>query len=117
APAGGRRAGGAGPGGSGAAPLARLEIVGRGGGTEAGAWNLVHGRIEVRLRARRGHVETEPALPARATVPALDRTLVARVDRGDGEPVLDVGPGHPGARPAGVEYAWPRGTPGLRVGP
>lgn len=114
--AGARPPAGAGPGRSEAAPLARLEIVDRGRGTEAWAWNLVHGPIEVRLRARRGHVETEPALPARATVPALDRTLVARVDRGDGELVLDVVPGHPGARPADVEYAWPLGTPVLRVG-
>src|SRR5690606_18341044 len=81
------------------APLARLEIVDRGGQPEAWAENLLAGPIEVVLRAIGVAPSAEPALPARATVPARARVLVSRIGRADAPLVLEVVPGHPGARP------------------
>lgn len=98
------------------APLARLDVVDRGDGPEAWAENLLSGPIEVMLRARGPAPAARPALPARATVPARGRALVARVDRSDAELLLEVVPGHPGARPLDVEYAWPLATDTLRIG-
>ncbi|MGY1458936.1 M23 family metallopeptidase [Luteimonas sp. A534] len=101
---------------AGPAPLARLDVVDRGHGPEAWAENLLSGPIEVVLRARGPTPAARPALPARATVPALARVLVARVDRSDAQLLLEVVPGHPGARPLDVEYAWPLATRTLRIG-
>ena len=98
-----------------AAPLARLDIAERGQGPEAWAENLLSGPIEVVLRASGAAPPAQPALPARATVPARSRVLVSRIARADAELVLEVVPGHPGARPLDVEYAWPLGTQALRV--
>ncbi|WP_279432754.1 M23 family metallopeptidase [Luteimonas terricola] len=98
------------------APLARLDIVDRGQGPEAWAQNLLSGPIEVVLRARGTTPAARPALPARATIPALGRVLVARVDRTNAELLLEVVPGHAGARPRDVEYAWPLATGTLRIG-
>lgn len=100
----------------GPAPLARLDIVDRGQGPEAWAENLLSGPIEVVLRAVGPAPPAQPALPARATVPARARVLVSRIQRADAQLVLEVVPGHPGARPLDVEYAWPLGTHALRVG-
>jgi murein DD-endopeptidase MepM/ murein hydrolase activator NlpD len=105
----------AGPRGD-AAPLARLDIVDRGDGPEAWAENFLSGPIEVVLRARGAAPPARPALPARATVPPLGRVLVSRMERADAELLLEVVPGHPGARPRDVEYGWPLGTHALRVG-
>lgn len=99
-----------------AAPLARLDIVDHGHGPEAWAENLLSGPIEVVLRAQGGAPRARPALPARATVPPLGRVLVARVDRSDARLLLEVVPGHPGARPDDIEYAWPLDTHALRIG-
>ncbi|WP_235972875.1 M23 family metallopeptidase [Luteimonas sp. MC1895] len=106
---------GAGAGERDPAPLARLEIVDRGAGPEAWAENLLSGPIEVMLRATGAAPPAEPALPARATVPARARVLVSRIGRADAQLVLEVVPGHPGARPLDGEYAWPLGSRTLRV--
>ena len=100
----------------GPAPLARLDIVDRGQGPEAWAENLLSGPIEVVLRSIGHAPPAQPALPARATVPARARVLVSRIQRADAQLVLEVVPGHPGARPRDVEYAWPLGTHVLRIG-
>ncbi len=97
------------------APLARLEILDRGQGPEAWAENLLSGPIEVVLRARDGAPRAQPALPARATVPSRGRVLVSRLEQADAAVVLEVVPGHPGARPRDVEYAWPLASPVLRI--
>src|SRR5690606_5211211 len=77
--------------------------------------NLTAGPVEVRLRAHRGTPAASPSLPARATVPAHGRVLVSRVQRADAELVLEVVPGHSGARPRDVEYGWPLATRSLQV--
>ena len=99
----------------GPAPLARLDIHDQGHGPEAWAENLLSGPVEVVLRAVGPTPPAQPALPARATVPARGRVLVARIQRADARLVLEVVPGHPGARPLDVEYAWPLATHVLRV--
>src|SRR5690606_27068814 len=98
-----------------AAPLARLDVVDRGQGPEAWAENLLAGPIEVVLRVRGSAPAARPALPARATVPARGRVLLSRIGPSSGELLLDVVPGHPGARPLDVEYAWPLGTSALHI--
>lgn len=100
---------------AGPAPLAALDMVDRGDGPEAWAENLIAGPVEVRLRAHRGTPAACPPLPARATVPARGRVLVSRVQHADAELVLEVVPGHPGARPRDVEYGWPLATRSLQV--
>lgn len=100
----------------GAAPLARLEILEHGQGPEAWAENLLAGPVEVVLRANGSAPHAVPALPARATVPARGRVLVSRTGRSDATLMLEVVPGHPGARPVDVEYGWPLGTRALEVG-
>ncbi|QDW66254.1 M23 family metallopeptidase [Luteimonas granuli] len=108
----------AGPAGgmsTGPAPLARLDVVDRGDGPEAWAENLIAGPVEVMLSARGATPSAQPPLPARATVPARGRVLVSRVERADAELLLEVVPGHPGARPRDVEYAWPLDTRMLHV--
>lgn len=85
------------------------------------AWvdNLLAGPVEVLLHAGSGAAPaTHPALPARATVPARGRSLVAYVDAaGAGVEALriDVVPGHPNARPRDVEYGFPLDTRDLRL--
>jgi len=98
-----------------AAPLTRLEILDRGHGPEAWAENLLSGPVEVVLRARGATPRAQPPLPARATVPARGRVLVASLDRADAALLLEVVPGHPGARPIDVEYAWPLATSRLDI--
>ncbi|MGY0610982.1 M23 family metallopeptidase [Luteimonas sp. A501] len=98
------------------APLARLDVVDRGHGPEAWAENLLSGPIEVVLRASGSAPVAHPALPARATVPSRGRVLVSRVDRADALLLLDVVPGHPGAKPRDVEYTWPLATHVLSIG-
>ena len=102
--------------GDGPAPLARLEILDHGQGAEAWAENLLAGPVEVVLRADGAAPHAVPALPARATVPARGRVLVSRIARPDAALLLEVVPGHPGARPADVEYGWPLGTRTLEIG-
>ena len=97
------------------APLAMLDIVDRGSGPEAWVENLVSGPVEVVLRARGAAPSARPALPARATVPARERVLAAYFEGSGDSLLLEVIPGHPGAQPRDVEYAWPLGTHSLRV--
>src|SRR5690606_22198214 len=98
------------------APLALLDVVDRGEGPEAWAENLLAGPVEVLLRATTAPAPpAQPPLPARATVPARSRVLVARLGRAGAGLVLDVVPGHPGAHPHDVEYGWPLATTSLRV--
>jgi murein DD-endopeptidase MepM/ murein hydrolase activator NlpD len=98
------------------AALARLVVEDRGQGHEAWAENLLAGPIEVLLRVEGDHaLAASPALPARATVPARSRVLVARVAAADARLLLEAVPGHPGVRVRDIEYAWPLATASLRI--
>ena len=99
-----------------AAPLARLRIVDHGQGPEAWAENLLAGPVEVLLRANGTAPHAAPALPARATIPARGRVLLSRIGSAGAALVLEVVPGHPGARPVDVEYGWPLGSQVLEIG-
>lgn len=88
--------------------VARLRLESNAGRYYAFADNTLAGPIEVVLQVRGGGVDSDPPLPARATVPARGSALVAVLDgsRG-GEVLLDSLPGDPGARPRDVEYQLP----------
>src|SRR5690606_22199640 len=99
------------PAGPAPAAMARLVLEQRGGEVLAWAENLLAGPIEVMLRGDGAALPAaRPALPARATVPARGRALVARlgpsVPREAGLNLQAV-PGHPSVRTHEVEYAWP----------
>lgn len=100
-------------------PVARLRLEQRDGAVLAWADNPLDGPIEVMLHAAGGaRPQSEPALPARATVPARGSTLVARIAgsaSGRAELHLVAVPGHPSARPRDIEYAWPLRTRQLHV--
>jgi murein DD-endopeptidase MepM/ murein hydrolase activator NlpD len=103
--------------------MARLRVEQDGAHYLAWADNALYGPIEVRLRfARSDNIAGLPALPARATVPALGKALVSRlhvVDPARGgqfELQLDGVPGDPSARPLDVEYLVPLRAPdGVRI--
>jgi len=102
--------------------IARLRIANAADGYQAWAENTLAGPVEVRLSfSRARQARGEPELPARATVPAYDRALVARIfgmdgaRGGDFELRLDAVPGQPGARHRDVEYVFPLRTHDLRV--
>ena len=99
-------------------PVARLMLEPRDGATLAWAENLLAGPIEVMLHADGNAPPADPALPARATVAAGGRTLVARIGQGNaptGRLRLQAVPGHPHVRSSSIQYAWPlQGAP-LRV--
>ncbi|MEP6632610.1 MAG: DUF4124 domain-containing protein, partial [Luteimonas sp.] len=102
--------------------IARLRLENSDDSFLAWADNTLAGPIEVMLRLSRGdNVAGEPALPARATVPARGSVLVSRlgaIDPGRGgrsEFSLDVVPGDPNAKPRDVEYGFPLQTDALRV--
>jgi murein DD-endopeptidase MepM/ murein hydrolase activator NlpD len=88
--------------------VARLRLEASNGRYLAYADNNLAGPIEVLLQARGGGVDSDPPLPARATVPARGSTLVAVLDgsRG-GELLMDSLPGDPSARPGDFEYLLP----------
>ena len=97
-------------------PVARLVLEQRDGATLAWAENLLAGPVEVMLHADGGPPPAaDPTLPARATVPARGRALVARVGPAAAGPTrlrLQAVPGHPHVRNGEVEYAWPlQGAP------
>ena len=98
-------------------PAARMRFENRPDAIEVWADNNLAGTIEVQLRTLKGTVASaDPPLPARAVVPALQRTLVARLGpRTAAELWLDVTVGNPNARPKDVEYAYPLRTPELRI--
>jgi murein DD-endopeptidase MepM/ murein hydrolase activator NlpD len=99
--------------------MARLRVEQEGAHYLAWAENALYGPIEVRLRfVRSENVAGLPALPARATVPALSKALVSRLQvmdparGGQFELQLDGVPGDPSARPLDVEYLVPLRAPG-----
>ena len=102
--------------------MVRLRVERDGGHYLAWADNALYGPIEVMLRfGRSDNVAGLPALPARATVPALGRVLVSRlhmVDPGRGgqfELALEGIPGNPSARPQDVEYLVPLQQADVRI--
>ncbi|MDQ3495222.1 MAG: M23 family metallopeptidase [Pseudomonadota bacterium] len=102
--------------------MARLRMVPDGVHYLAHVDNAVHGPIEVMLLAEGGlPLASDPALPARATVPSRGSTLVARIAAADpsrgGEFRLSLQavPGDPSARPRDVEYGYPLQTTQLRI--
>ncbi len=96
--------------------VARLRVEAREGRYLAFADNNLAGPIEVQLQARGGGIDSDPPLPARATVPARGTTLVAVIDgtRG-GELQMDSLPGDPSARPRDHEYLLPLQQHSLRI--
>ena len=103
--------------------LARLQLTASGDGAlHAWADNLLDGPVEVLLRGAPGAgLDASPGLPARATVPARARVLVATLRHRDPQRLaaarlwLDAVPGSASARPRDVEYAYPLGHAPLRV--
>ena len=94
--------------------IARLRVEAGDGEYLAYADNNLAGPIEVLLGfTQNDNMRGEPALPARATVPARGSTLVARLRidnprRGGGFGLSLTGvPGNPSARPLDVEYLLP----------
>ncbi len=100
-----------------AGPIAGLRFETRRDGIEVWADNRLSGPIQVELRPAAGRVDgAEPALPARATLAALDRRMVARLPRGTAaEFDLDAVHGDPRAQPEDVEYGYPLRTGELRI--
>lgn len=96
--------------------VARLRLETSNGRYLAFADNNLAGPIEVLLQASGGGVDSDPPLPARATVPARGTTLVAVLDgsRG-GELRMDSLPGDPSARPVDFEYLLPLQQRGFRI--
>ena len=94
--------------------IARLRVEAGDGNYLAWADNSLAGPIEVMLSfTSRSNVRSDPALPARATVPARGSVLVARLGadapgkNGSFELSLRGVPGNPSARPENVEYLPP----------
>jgi hypothetical protein len=94
--------------------MVRLRVESENGAYMAWADNTLAGPIEVMLRfSHERNVAGDPALPARATVPARGSALVARIGAldpaqpGEFELRLDGIPGDPSARPRDVEYLLP----------
>ena len=96
--------------------VARLRLETNNGRYFAFADNNLAGPIEVMLQARGGGVDSDPQLPARATVPAHGTTLVAVIDgsRG-GELLMDSLPGDPSARPRDFDYLLPLQQRNFRI--
>lgn len=97
--------------GDAAASVARLRLARVDGRVHAIADNHLAGPIEVMLRsADAPEPRADPALPARATVPAGGSALVAVVEPVPGRQtrlLLDTVPGRPAAQPRDVVYRFP----------
>ena len=100
----------------------RLRIEDRDGRYSAWADNALAGPVEVRLQYRRNdNFASQPALPARAVVPAGGSALVANLFTadnarpGDYEVFLDGVPGDPSAKPREFDYLIPLSTQSLRI--
>ena len=96
----------------------QLRIEGDAGSYLAWADNTLAGPVEVMLHSDRAGVRGEPALPARATVPAHSSVLVARVHpaRSAGLALrLETVPGSVNAHPRDYEYLFPLQTGEPRV--
>ncbi|MFC3716885.1 M23 family metallopeptidase [Luteimonas soli] len=88
----------------------QLRIEGDAGSYLAWADNTLPGPVEVMLHSDRAGVRGEPALPARATVPAHSSVLVARVHPAPAGGLglrLETVPGSVNARPRDYEYLFP----------
>lgn len=102
--------------------IARLRVEAGDGNYLAWADNHLAGPIEVMLSfTRSNNIHAEPALPARATVPAHGSVLVARLGadspgrNGSFELSLRGVPGNPSVRPRDVEYLPPLRQPRSRI--
>ncbi|MEQ1512251.1 MAG: M23 family metallopeptidase [Lysobacteraceae bacterium] len=98
-------------------PAVSLRFERRADAIEVWADNNLGGTIEVLLRPQHGTVASaDPPLPARAVVPALQRTLIARLGpKTVADFWWDVTPGDPNARPKDVEYGYPLHTTQLQI--
>ncbi len=87
------------------------------GGVDLVAENRLAGPVELLVHADGRTPRSDPPLPARATVAALGRAVVARVDGDVPLPALRlrIVPGHPSAQHRDVEYAYPLRDAPLRV--
>ncbi|MEG3191358.1 peptidoglycan DD-metalloendopeptidase family protein [Lysobacter sp. D1-1-M9] len=96
--------------------IARLRLEKQDGRTLVWADNRLDGPIEVLLRIGRGHVASEPELPATATVPPHGSAVVAVLTAAQhAELQLDALPGDPDARPLDTEYLLPLQQSRVRV--
>ena len=102
--------------------MARLRVEPGDGEYLAWADNNLSGPIEVLLGfTQNNNMRGEPALPARATVPARGSALVARLRIDDPRREGSFGltltgvPGNPSARPQDVEYLLPLRQPRSRI--
>ena len=98
--------------------MARLRLEPFEDGLLAWAENTLAGPIEVMLHVDGAPVTARPALPARATVPAHGRVLVAHIESAGTRGTrfrLEAVPGHPSVRHREVEYAWPLAGVPLRI--
>lgn len=96
--------------------VARLRLENDSGRYLAFADNRLAGPIEVMLQARSGGFDSDPALPARAVVPARGSALVAVISGfARGELMLKSQLGDPSARPRDVEYQLPLQQNSFRV--
>lgn len=99
----------------------RLRVEAGVGGYLAWADNRLAGPVEVMLHGDTGAMVGEPALPARATVPARSSVLVSRLRmadhaRGDAPGLrLDTVPGSANASPRDYQYLFPLRSRDLRV--
>ncbi|CAA9333136.1 MAG: Membrane proteins related to metalloendopeptidases [uncultured Lysobacter sp.] len=103
-------------------PISAMRVENEGSRHLVWADNKLAGPIEVRLRFERSrNITSEPALPARATVPASGSALVAVLTiaeaGGGGEFRLQMDslPGTPSARPKDVEYQAPLRQRSVRI--
>lgn len=103
------------PGGG--APRVALELRTRGHVVEATAVNALAGPVEVELQATGFAPRADPPLPARVTVPAFGRVLVARLDAAatGAHLRLPAVPGLPTARPRDATYLYPLRNAPVRI--
>lgn len=101
--------------------VARLRIVAVDGGFEAWADNLLPGPVEVRLDVASGaRPQAEPALPARASVPAGGSVLLTRLRppparEGRMQLRLNGVPGSSNAKPRDITYLLPLRLDAARI--
>ena len=98
------------------APVARLRLQPGDDATLALVDNLLPGPIEVMLLADPpAPVDSDPALPSRATVAPHGAALLARIRASHPRLQVRAVPGSPSARPRDVEYAYPLPSAPLRI--
>ena len=109
------------PGAPATAQAARVVLESGSHGDLAIVENLLDGPIEVMLHGDGDATGSDPPLPARATLPARSRALVAVLPARTPHPRglrlrLVAVPGDANARPRDVEYGWPLDSDELRIG-